>query len=132
MKENFSIVKNDHIQSASPGFQMGMHRWEAILDALKPTVEEFIMLSKIQNKVHAALFDPGSELSIDDGIIPYHLGYDSKLRAAHGRRSAPIKHCPTKPHPYGFLTHQLISKVRQQSFPTFTSTFSGQMQPHLY
>lgn len=50
MKENFKTVKADHNQRMSPGFQMGMHRWEAILDALKPNVAEFITLSEFQNK----------------------------------------------------------------------------------
>ena len=49
-RENFKTVKADHNQRMSPGFQMGMHRWEAILDAIKLNVAEFITLSEFQNK----------------------------------------------------------------------------------
>lgn len=105
LRKNFHDIKEDHQKRNTPGFSMGVHRWEAILDSLKPEIEEFKLLSKLQNKAHATVYDPGSELSVDDGIIPYHLGYKTKLRSAAQGKPAPIIHCPTKPHPYGFLTH---------------------------
>jgi hypothetical protein len=45
------------------------------------------------------------------------MGYETRLRAAEDRRPAPVKHCPTKPHPYGFLTHQMVSKSAKTKLP---------------
>lgn len=110
LKENFFISKKKFKETNEMKYPMGIHRWEAILDALKPNTLELKILVEFQNEAFGLWYEPGTELSVDDGMHPYKLGWKTREKAIIEKRIPPIRRIPSKPHEYGYTSHQMSCK----------------------
>lgn len=118
MKQTFQRLKKEYNQDTSKSFQMGINRFEGIMSGLQPREEDFKNIIEKLNETWDSIWNIGAFQCIDDGVLSHKVNHESKQYYNKIEDPVPVGYWGKgKPHPNGFITHQLSSRSVKTGLP---------------